>query len=618
MALTQATKELIKNLDPSQLNQAGALNGQVLTYSTTSNKWEPATSTGGGGGGGGNLVTLNGPVRAWVNFDGTKNAAGTADNLNTERLIHASFNVASVVKNDTGIYTITFATQLDDEFYCVGGSGLAENSVNGNDCIFPAPYTVATITRTSAKISFQYNTGTSDGNRPSHHAKLGMVTFTQNGTSTGNVVDNTPVGIVNWFASPTPPTGYLECNGAAVLRTSYPDLDAAIYCGNATNGIAGFGYRCTSNTNPTGTRNATGQYIVLPDLRSEFIRGWDDGRGVDTGRLFGSSQNATSIDSRPAKYSLNSPNANSGEIQLNYADADSVTATGSAPWQKSPEWTFNQTSSVFTTRPRNVALLPCIKAQKTFSSTFNLLDYIEKPATPTNGQVLMYDSSTSMWVASSFFFSSFSGFGTGYLTGVLLTPGENQTFTVPSGIKKIEIVAVGSGGNGATAAGTTVIAAAGTIQTLNIMIGTVCVPYQTITDTRFLIDASYRTNINGASRGGASGGSAWTRGVIGYAAGGGAGGWVKKTLDVTAGDVFTYTTGIVNRESTISKGTWSMTGGTGGTSAGGTIAGDYDQGFAGEAGEAGGTGTGLGGRQRDLDGNFGSIFGGYIFIKIVT
>lgn len=50
--------------------------------------------------------------RAWVNFDATKNEAGSTDSSNTNRKINGSGNVASVLKNSTGDYTITFTTAL--------------------------------------------------------------------------------------------------------------------------------------------------------------------------------------------------------------------------------------------------------------------------------------------------------------------------------------------------------------------------------------------------------------------------------------------------------------------------------------------------------------------------
>ena len=79
-----------------------------------------------------------------------------------------------------------------------------------------------------------------------------------------------PSGAVLYFAGRTAPAGWLKANGAAVSRTAYAALFAAI----GTTYGAGDG-RTTFN---------------LPDLRGEFIRGWDDGRGVDAGRVFGSAQ----------------------------------------------------------------------------------------------------------------------------------------------------------------------------------------------------------------------------------------------------------------------------------------------------------------------------------------
>ncbi len=64
-----------------------------------------------------------------------------------------------------------------------------------------------------------------------------------------------PVGVPVPWPSTTPPTGWLKCNGAAFSAEEYPELAKAY---------------------PTNK---------LPDLRGEFIRGWDDGRGIDAGRV---------------------------------------------------------------------------------------------------------------------------------------------------------------------------------------------------------------------------------------------------------------------------------------------------------------------------------------------
>jgi len=79
-----------------------------------------------------------------------------------------------------------------------------------------------------------------------------------------------PTGSVHLMASTTVPSGYLKCNGAAVSRTTYADLFNEI-------GTA-FGAGDGSST------------FNVPDLRGEFVRGWDDSRGVDSGRNFATAQ----------------------------------------------------------------------------------------------------------------------------------------------------------------------------------------------------------------------------------------------------------------------------------------------------------------------------------------
>ena len=55
--------------------------------------------------------------RAWVNFDGTKDVNGNASTANTARFIRASGNVASVVRDSSGIYTVNFSTAMPDAEY---------------------------------------------------------------------------------------------------------------------------------------------------------------------------------------------------------------------------------------------------------------------------------------------------------------------------------------------------------------------------------------------------------------------------------------------------------------------------------------------------------------------
>lgn len=97
---------------------------------------------------------------------------------------------------------------------------------------------------------------------------------TENSTkaaSTAFVRSVIPAGCIMDFGANTAPAGWVECNGASVLRADpiYAALFAAI-----------------------GTTFGTvdGTHFTLPDFRGKFRRGWDHGAGVDTGRTFGSLQ----------------------------------------------------------------------------------------------------------------------------------------------------------------------------------------------------------------------------------------------------------------------------------------------------------------------------------------
>ena len=151
-----------------------------------------------------------------------------------------------------------------------------------------------------------------------------------------------PAGAVFYFARQTPPAGYLVADGSATPRDQYKDLFAAI----GTTFGAGDG-KTTFN---------------LPDLRGEFIRGWDAGHGVDKNRAFGSWQIGTPIshDDNVAPETFDVVAMDYSAI--NYGDewvGKLPVAFYSAPFTyQNIAWS----KDFFTmTRPRNMALLCCIK-----------------------------------------------------------------------------------------------------------------------------------------------------------------------------------------------------------------------------------------------------------------
>jgi microcystin-dependent protein len=222
-------------------------------------------------------------------------------------------------------------------------------------------------------------------------------------------------GEICYFARNTAPDGFLKANGAAISRTAYDALFAALVKSSvvtisiaapgvitwlnhgrsandpvkfSTSGalptgfVAGSTYyvvgaSITSNTfqlsataggaaiNTSGAQS--GQHTAInapwgdgdgsttfniPDLRGEFARGWDDSRGIDTNRAFGTLQND---DFKSHSHDQVSTSAPTGGAYLT-----AYNATGSGPLIDSGPTPTKSTGGT-ETRPRNIALLACIK-----------------------------------------------------------------------------------------------------------------------------------------------------------------------------------------------------------------------------------------------------------------
>lgn len=141
--------------------------------------------------------------------------------------------------------------------------------------------------------------------------------------------DHTKVGTVRWQSSNFLPIGWLRANGNTVSRSEYAMLFHEIGT------IYGSGNGSTTFT--------------LPDLRGEFIRGFDDGRNVDTGRTFGSAQ-ADQFKTHFHSYNL-AQAPGSGQDQAGSGSGDGVT--------QFPSTTSEEGGTE--TRPRNIAMLGVIK-----------------------------------------------------------------------------------------------------------------------------------------------------------------------------------------------------------------------------------------------------------------
>lgn len=191
---------------------------------------------------------------------------------------------------------------------------------------------------------------------------------------TDAVNTNSLTGAIMHFAMSSAPAGWLKANGAAVSRTTY----AALFAKIGTTFGAGDG-RTTFN---------------LPDLRGEFIRGWDDGRNVDSSRRLGSWQKGSifgvdgidassaigvaikNIRSSPPLKMYEGPNIIGGD-QVTFDDVEHVglrwSGSGGAWanrnqndgeggfWTRGNQRNIGSNHFAAMSRPRNIALLACIK-----------------------------------------------------------------------------------------------------------------------------------------------------------------------------------------------------------------------------------------------------------------
>lgn len=162
------------------------------------------------------------------------------------------------------------------------------------------------------------------------------VTINGNGTVTGVTSASGVVsaGTVAYFAASTAPTGWLVADGSAVSRTTYSDLFSAI-----------------GTTFGSGDGSTT---FNVPNLGGQFIRSWASGQTTDSGRVLGSSQTDNFQTHQHNILYANAAPAGGGNI---YVGTGSATPTQTANIVGSPSTGNSGTE----TRPKNVALLGCIK-----------------------------------------------------------------------------------------------------------------------------------------------------------------------------------------------------------------------------------------------------------------
>lgn len=142
---------------------------------------------------------------------------------------------------------------------------------------------------------------------------------------TANIDKYIPVGFPLPWPQATPPDGWLKCNGAPFDKLKYPKLAVAYPSGN------------------------------LPDLRGEFIRGWDDGRGVDSGRSLLSAQAGTWIQPNIENNSESTTiQLGNGENAFNFGENKAV--------NNLPTYGSTGSRARWYIRPRNIAFNYIVRA----------------------------------------------------------------------------------------------------------------------------------------------------------------------------------------------------------------------------------------------------------------
>ncbi|MDE9557618.1 tail fiber protein [Xenorhabdus bovienii] len=142
-----------------------------------------------------------------------------------------------------------------------------------------------------------------------------------------------PIGVPVPWPSEIPPDGWLKCNGEVFDTVKYPKLALAY---------------------PSGR---------LPDLRGEFIRGWDDERGVDSDRNVLSWQEGSYLvqdvndkTDTVVNFSLDERSALKWDTPSSNVQVRAKAVTGES-------WEWNTDSAhIGVTRPRNIAFNYIVRA----------------------------------------------------------------------------------------------------------------------------------------------------------------------------------------------------------------------------------------------------------------
>ena len=296
-------------------------------------------------------------------------------NTNNTQLLYAaqefgtlkSDNSVSFTLGDKGDIAVNSSTDWTLQNNSVEIANMADNSVGTNelvnDCVTNDKMANNAVETAMILNNSVTNPKIADDALGSRHYSNGSI----NPEHLAPTAGLNPVGTVIWYAGSTAPVGYLKANGDAIANGS--------------------------GTTQSITADFSALYAIvganLPDLRGEFVRGWDDGKGTDSGRSIRSSQsnqnkqhNHTATSSSSSSTATTSITGTFGNDPHNYTPTG-VFSGSSQTFNEDQDQgnngqvitldaSHNHTTTTTTTtsianeggneaRPRNIALLACIK-----------------------------------------------------------------------------------------------------------------------------------------------------------------------------------------------------------------------------------------------------------------
>lgn len=211
-------------------------------------------------------------------------------------------------------------------------------------------------------------------------------------TSTQNLAlyDTCPIGAIIAFPAAAIPNGWLECNGQAVSRTTYAELFALI-----------------STSYGTGDGSTT---FNLPDYRGVFLRGKDNGKGYDAGRVLGDLQQ-DAMQGHEHKGALFDLTGASGAARWASSAANNTTATGGIV----ADGVSGTPRIAAETRPKNVSVVYCVKATMAITTSLSTVStYAALTHTTHNGEDVSFGANGYKKFADGLIlqWGSFMGSGT--------------------------------------------------------------------------------------------------------------------------------------------------------------------------------------------------------------